>query len=175
MVTREYIKSILHYCPETGVFTWLKSRPGVKVGGVAGSLCKKGYMHIGIDGKSHRSHRLAFLYMTGKFPEDQTDHINHNTSDNRWLNIRLATASDNMKNKSVRKDNTSGVCGVYWDKKSAKWHSEIRNKGRKYSLGRFEELKDAIAARKSGEEKYNFHINHGNVRNGETKCGSQYQ
>lgn len=54
----------------------------------------------------------------------------------------------------IQSNNKSGVRGVCWDKSRNKWKAEIKFKGKKIYLGRFENKKDAIAARKEAEEKY---------------------
>ncbi len=65
MLTQERLKELLHYCPETGVFTHISPRSGIRVGEVAGTKSKTCYVGLKIDGKIHKAHRLAFLYMTG--------------------------------------------------------------------------------------------------------------
>ena len=79
-LSQEYIKSILIYNPETGLFTWVH-RNSKKVGRMTNS----GYIQIGINCRLYMAHRLAYLYMIGKWPEYDIDHINMNKSDNRWL------------------------------------------------------------------------------------------
>ena len=77
MITQKRLKELLHYCPDSGVFTRLKSTSNrVKVGDIAGWKGKNGYIGINVGGVKERAHRLAFLYMTGDFPVFQTDHIN---------------------------------------------------------------------------------------------------
>ena len=71
MLTQERLKEVLHYYPETGIWTWLISETHrIHVGDRAGGIKEKGYRTIGIDGKRYRSARLAVLYMTGKWPKD---------------------------------------------------------------------------------------------------------
>ena len=162
MLTQERLKEILHYCPEIGAFTWLKSMGRCRAGGFAGCKDLHGYIMVGIDKKLYAAHRLAFLYMTGSLPKDHTDHINQVRHDNRWKNIREVTQAGNNKNKSVRKDNKSGFNGVYWCKHLNKWVSQIGIDGKIISLGNFMEKSDAIEARKAANIKYGFHTNHGN-------------
>lgn len=50
--------------------------------------------------------------------------------------------------------NKSGVVGVNWDRSRGKWQASIRFKGHRYNLGRFDDIEDAITARKEAEEKY---------------------
>lgn len=54
----------------------------------------------------------------------------------------------------VRKNNTSGVPGVYFDKQKKRWRSYIRCQGKNYSLGLYDKFEDAVKARKEGEEKF---------------------
>lgn len=166
-ITQELIKDIISYDPGTGVFTWIKRVNGrVPEGSVAGTYqkyknCKTKYIAIHIKGKRILAHRLAFLYMTGKFPENEIDHINGNGCDNRWINLRDVTKSDNQRNAKVRSDNKTGVIGVFFDKRYGIWASYIKSGKNRVDLGRYNNLFDAACARKSAEIKYNFHVNHG--------------
>ena len=83
-----------------------------------------------------------------------TDHINRNKLDNRRSNLRTATQAQNLRNLSIRRDNTSGFSGVCWHKDSKKWWSRIQNKGKTISLGLFFSIYEAISARKQAEIKY---------------------
>ena len=163
MVTQERLKELLHYCPDTGVFTWIKARRGVSLRRDAGCTMAEGYRYIQIDSKLYRSHRLAFLYMTGKFPEDQIDHINQVRDDNRWKNLRPVTHQENHRNRGIGKGNTSGFVGVCWSKANRKWNAYITIDGKSKSLGFFEVKEGAVSARKAANIKYGFHSNHGGV------------
>ena len=114
MLTQERLKELLHYDPETGLFTRLKSLGKSKVGNIAGCLNPEGYIQIKINYVLYRAHRLAFLYMTGKLPYDDVDHINGIRHDNKWSNLRECDNSQNMHNrKKAHKNNkSSGLLGV---------------------------------------------------------------
>lgn len=143
MITQEYLKSILHYSPETGVFTWIhKNVNQIKAGDIAGCPMKKGHMRIEINRRKYLSHRLAFLYMTGNFPEE-VDHINRIRGDNRWANLRSCTRSQNNSNKTKQKNNTSSYKGVYWYEDRKKWSALIIHDRVRYHLGFFEDKKEA--------------------------------
>lgn len=83
------------------------------------------------------------------------DHINFNGLDNRKVNLRLCTKRQNQAHCRKRITNTSGYTGVYWDVSRNKWHSQIGVGGKVIALGRFENLGDAIEARKLAGEFYN--------------------
>lgn len=123
MLTLERLKEILHYNPETGEFTWLvHMNPAAQIGQVAGSFNEVvGYIHIHIDRKQYKAHRLAWFYQTGCWPENEVDHDNRIKTDNRWLNLREATKSEQQGNRTPNKNNTSGHRGVYWVSKLQKW------------------------------------------------------
>jgi len=161
-LTQERLKSLLHYDPCTGVFTWLDRRSiRVAAGHIAGGIHPHGYIHIGINKRQYGAHRLAFLYMTGEMPVNQVDHINGVRDDNKWANLRHATHSINSKNRRKDKTNKSGVTGVHWNKRDERWQSNIRINWELLFLGYFTDWFEAVCARKSAETKYGFHINHG--------------
>jgi len=110
---------------------------------------------IGIGGRTHYAHRLAFLYMLGELPPNQVDHINRNRTDNRWVNLRAATHSDNCRNHTPGA-NSSGVTGVYFFKRTGGWMVAIGVNGVNKHLGYFKKKEDAISARRAGEIKYGY-------------------
>jgi len=168
-LTQEYLMQLLSYDKETGDFVWLVPYgPIVKKGDVAGTLflCPNGkkYLRIGINKKHYRAHRLAFFYVNGEWPENEVDHQDGNGLHNWWDNLRLATKSQNQRNRRLNKNNKSDVCGVCFDKERNKWVASIRGNERLVKLGRHEDKFEAICLRKSAENKFNYHENHGQVR-----------
>lgn len=154
MTTQKQLKSVLHYNPETGDFFWIKTLSHRAVAGrKAGSLVN-GYYEISIYGKRNRSHRLAFVYMTGKMPKKMVDHINGIKTDNRWVNLRECDNSKNLGNMKRPKHNKSGVKGVYWDSSRKKWHAQIQRKGKSISLGRYKTIDDAAKAYWKAAKEY---------------------
>lgn len=113
MLTQESLKELLSYDPDTGFFTYLVSKKGwVRKGYRAGSIHCDGYRHISIGGRLWLEHRLAWLYMTGEWPEFKIDHRDGERSNNAWLNLRSATDQQNSFNQKVRSSNTSGFRNV---------------------------------------------------------------
>jgi hypothetical protein len=146
MITQEKLKDLLHYDSGTGVFTWVKPRIGVRVGAVAGSPDRHGYICTRIDGRRYLAHRLAWLYVHGVTPPEHIDHINQVKADNRLANLRLATTSENLKNTGVYVNNTSGFKGVSWDKQNQNWRATATLTGKQLHLGRFNTAEEASAA-----------------------------
>lgn len=163
-MTQAELMELLHYCPKTGKFTWVKPNPSAKriqAGDTAGRAIQNGYVQIGINGKYFLAHRLAYLYMTGDFPEKLVDHINGNTQDNSWQNLRLASASENSRNAKRSSRNTSGFTGVAWNNVAKKWVASIRLAGKSTHLGCFDTAQAAAEARKAAEKTGGYHVNHG--------------
>lgn len=167
-MTQERVRELLDYNQDTGVFVWrqrldsMGRRNGKFFGKVAGGYDKDGYIVIGIDGKTWFAHRLAVLHATGLEP-NEVDHENHIRDDNRLSNLRCADHTSNMRNQSLSSANTSGQTGVYWHKPLQKWRARIKMNGKSISLGLYNDLNDAIAARLVAERKFGFHENHGMV------------
>ena len=148
------LKKILSYDEKTGIFM-VKNNANVT------SHINNMYLIIHIDGVRYQAHRLAWLYVYGKFPNGEIDHINGDESDNRILNLRDVSHAENMKNQRVRSNNTSGVMGVSWHKTNKKWCSLIIVNGQRINLGSFVQFHEAVNARKNAEVLYGFHTNHG--------------
>jgi hypothetical protein len=148
MLTQERLKELLHYEPETGVFTWRQHRGCSRVGGVAGDVKQDGYRHIGIDKRRYQAHRVVWLYVHGYFPEHQIDHINRVPDDNRLVNLREVTTSCNVRNTGNAKDNKSGVKGVCWNTKNKRWVVTIR----RINIGGFSDFTEAVCHRLAAEE-----------------------
>lgn len=138
-LTQARLKEVLHYCHETGVFTWLSNSR------IAGNISPKGYRRIGIDKRIYMAHRLAWLYVHGHF-DSALDHINRIRLDNRICNLRIATQAENMLNISKNRRNTSGSTGVSWSKVAHKWHAYININRRRVYLGLHEKIEDAESA-----------------------------
>lgn len=96
----EYFSSQLRYEPDTGKFYWLVSGRGQtkRAGAEAGSKSSNGYTQLKHGGKVYLAHRLAWLFHYGEWPANEIDHINREKRDNRILNLRQATRSQNLKN-----------------------------------------------------------------------------
>lgn len=92
--------------------------------------------HKGFGAGTHlRMHRLIL----GLTPGDglQADHINRDGLDNRRINLRIASASQNNSNKGVSRINKSGYKGVTWQECRKQWRAYINVKGKRYELGYF--------------------------------------
>lgn len=154
-ITAEYLRSILHYDQETGIFTRkVRTSNSVKVGDVAGCLEGEGYLQIQLQSRKHKAHRLAWLYIHGSWPTDQIDHINRIRTDNRIANLREVSHKQNGQNRSTQSNNTSGHPGVYWNKRDSKWQASIMHNCKHIHLGYFSILEEAVAARKAAEKLY---------------------
>jgi hypothetical protein len=158
---QQILKENLDYAPNTGIFNWKRSPvPRIPIGTPAGCLAN-GYIQIRFKGQLYYAHRLAYLYMTGSFPKQEIDHVNQNKSDNRWANLREVSGTENQRNTSKSKNNTSGFTGVTWDKRKNRWMAKIMVDRKSKFLGYFKDLNEAATVRAAANKKYNFHPNHG--------------
>lgn len=148
MINQAQLKQLINYDPETGVFT----RPN---GAIAGTDDGQGYIQISLNNKKYRAHRLAWLYMTGQWP-NIIDHINKNRADNRWSNLREVTPRESNLNRKTFKTNKSGVKGVSWSKQHSCWQATVRINGKLYHLGFYTNIALAAAARYAAEQGLDY-------------------
>ena len=152
-LTQEYLKSILHYNPETGIWTWISARPKIRIGDIAGGIVH-GYLSIKINGKKYFAHRLAWLYMTGEWPTEEIDHMDLNRKNCKWNNLREASRTQNFANQRKYSNNKSGIKGVCWDKSANKWLAQIQINKQKIMLGFYENVKDAAEVYAKAAKEY---------------------
>jgi hypothetical protein len=143
-LTQEYLKSLLEYDQETGILIWKEIRYPKKE--MAGHKNYKGYIDVKIDQKIYPAHRLAWLYMKGTWPSNHIDHINLDRSDNRWINLRECSYSQNYANQKVRKNNKSGLKGVSLEKVTGKYRAVICIEKKQINLGLFKTPEEAAKA-----------------------------
>lgn len=144
MLTQERLCEVLLYSPVTGNFTWRKSAQR------AGSAHNSGYIRIRVDGKPYQAHRLAWLYMTGAWPEVELDHINHEKHDNCYENLREATKSQNRQNQEQEFEGAQL-------KENGKWAAKVQHEGKQMYLGRFDTKESAVAAYREAKAKLHTH------------------
>lgn len=164
------LRKLLDYSPETGVFVWKKrsarefqpsgrfSAEGICAqwngqfeGKIAGSVMSNGYVHISIDNHPYKAHRLAIIYCHGECDAETIDHINGIKTDNRLSNLRIASFGENHSNKSAQKNNKLGIKGVRLYK--GKYVAQINKDGRRYYLGSFDTVDEAIKAHRKAAEQ----------------------
>ena len=157
VLSAEDLRSLMEYAPETGQFIWLK-RTALSFdncGHVAGGRPNDtGYVKISIGRKLYAAHRLAWLWVYGEWPLGDLDHINRDKADNRILNLRLASNSQNQANSPAQRNNKGGIKGVSWLAGRRKWKAHIGVNRRLVHLGVFDTAEAASAAYLAAAKKY---------------------
>lgn len=157
-LTQQRLRSIFLYAPRKGVFYWIDppSTHGDLVGEEAGSLAYangKPYHSIQIGGRKIKRSRLAFLWMEGRCPSDQIDHINGDSTDDRWLNLREATATENAWNHKTRSKRSSLPMGVRTTS-AGRFTARIGYCGKQIALGTFDTAEEAAHAYQNARVKF---------------------
>jgi len=153
-LTVERLKELLAYDATTGEFHWIDDRGNNRMKGKrAGTVNSRGYRVIEIDSKAHREHRLAWLYVTGNWPEHELDHRDLNKLNNRFDNLRPATRSQNTSNKPVQKNSKTGVRGVN-RRENGKFRAYVGVHGKRINVGQYDTIEEAQAAYVAAAREY---------------------
>ena len=154
----EWLNDRLSYDPITGLMRW-KIRPREDfasdrewnrwdtqfIGKLAGSLNSLGYQQIGIDNVRYLLHRIIWKMMYGNIPKKlHVDHMNGNKTDNRIVNLQLATNAQNgQKRNGLGANNTSGIRGVDFYIARQKWRVQISVNGKYIYCGCYDTQEEA--------------------------------
>lgn len=182
-LTQDDVARVLRADFETGKLYWLPRTPDMFPNGrqsaatrcaiwnsrYAGkeaftSLVGGGYLSGEIFYRAYFAHRVLWMLAYGEWPAVDIDHINGDRSDNRLTNLRSVSRIENGRNQGIPRNNKSGVMGVCWSERNAKWKAQIRVGGDQKHLGFFPDIAAAAAARKAAEIEFGFHPNHGERR-----------
>ena len=173
----DLLRQLLDYDPDTGLLTW-KPRPVEMFKNGDKRICatwntryagkealshvnSDGYKRGAINGVNYLAHRVCMAIHNGEWPKQEVDHISGDRLDNRIINLRDVSRSENNRNAGVRSDSRTGHPGVCWHKAVNKWVAQMWENGRHVGLGFFDNIDDAIAARKKAEKEKGYHPNHG--------------
>lgn len=168
----EYLRQRFRYDPETGKLYWRECSARSKrwnaryAGTEARAEHNEGYIRVSVDGTRYLAHRLVWCVHYGEWPEGQIDHINHDRVDNRLENLRVVNNTENSRNASLSRRNTSGTVGVCWDARRERWVARIMVDRREVFLGYFKDYQSAVAAREKAVKSFGFHPNHGRLSPG---------
>lgn len=155
----------LAYDPLTGIVSW-KAKPNrnVIVGSPAGCQWPNGrntYIRITCQGQWVFAHVIAFFATYRRPPRDRIDHINGDGTDNRLVNLREVSHTENLRNQRRNINNKSGMMGVDFHRAAGKWRARIIVDKRERHLGTFGTYEEAVVARSHAERLFGFHENHG--------------
>lgn len=123
------------------------------------------YVRVVISKEWKLAHRIVWEMHYGEIKEGlQIDHKNGDGCDNRIENLRLVSGSQNKKNVPIQSNNTSGVAGVSWDKKSSAWVGRVSVNGDREVVYRGGDIHGARSAVAEAQALAGYHPNHGRPR-----------
>ena len=143
------------YCEETGKL-FLKSS-GREAGGLhkgSGTSKVAPRWRVYFKGREYKRYNVAFLIKTGRWPLEgcSIDHINRDSTDDRWSNLRELTHRQQLVNtRELRANNNSGIKGVHWCSYWSRWIAETSVNGKRKGLLHTADFFEACCARKAYE------------------------
>lgn len=162
-----WLPRLPHHCPQDSIFSaeCLARRWTTRYAGKEALTAKlrNGYLVGSVLDYIASAHRVAWAVANGRWPENEIDHINGVRDDNRLVNLRDVTRTENHRNAGL-KINTSGVLGVSWNTERRKWIAQITVDGKNNYLGQFDTITEAAEVRRQANLRFGFHPNHGDRR-----------
>lgn len=149
--TLEYLRERIAVDADVGVVRWVDAtKYHVPLNGrEAGAACRttsgKVYWRVKVDGRPIKRSHIVFLFVTGKWPTQQIDHINGNSLDDRAVNLREATPTQNAWNHKSRKKSTALPMGIR-QLPSGRFQARIACNKKTVHLGSFASVADALTA-----------------------------
>ena len=174
-VAPEILRRLLTYDPETGRLYWRArtrdlcgdetawKRWNRNYAGTEAFTARTtaGYLKGKVLDKTCLAHRVAWAIVHGAYPAEHIDHINHDKTDNRLVNLRAVSGAENHKNRKLPQDNKSGMVGVLRDVTRARWRAYFCADSKRTTLGYYHCFARAASARKTAEAQHGYHQNHG--------------
>lgn len=152
-LTNKRLKQLVSYDKEAGNFFRVVPVANIKSGLVVVKPSKNGYLRMHVDGHLYYLHRLAWFYEHNEWPI-AIDHIDGDKTNNKIVNLRSATYSQNLQNISKKTNAVSGLKGAYFHPKTKNWQSKIMVNGKTKSLGYFKTAEEAHQAYIDGKKRF---------------------
>lgn len=154
-ITQGLLKELFDYSPHTGHLIRRQTAQGRKIGDRVGFVGAGGYRRLKLlkEKRQYLEHRIIWLYVYGRWPVGQIDHINGNKEDNRIENLREVSNRENSQNKTIHRNGK--LVGACFDKNSNKWQSSIQVGKKLHFLGRYNTQQEAHEAYLKALEKIN--------------------
>lgn len=139
-----------HHFKTTGAYKVYLSRFAGKRAGCEVKVGNMTYRQVRLNNVLYMEHQVVWVIENGEF-ETMIDHFDGNGLNNKITNLRPVDRVLNGRNCAMKKNNTSGVTGVYWHKQNNNWVAEGHwtedGINKKKSLGSYKDISDAKAAR----------------------------
>lgn len=151
LITQSELMDVISYNPDTGEFRWIKPNKyhseltGMLAGNLRAAMSNKFYRTIAINGRTYIASRLAFLYMKGRWPDEYMDHINGESTDDRWSNLREASPMENSQNRKRKLKKSPLPMGVR-AREGGKYQARIQINKKPVSVGVFNTPEEASNA-----------------------------
>jgi hypothetical protein len=156
-LTVDHLKKYFSYDPLEGVLRWkISPRHSVPAGQIAGTISGgegNKYLYVSIQTRLYKAHAIIFCMMTGQWPHEVVDHIDGDTLNNKWSNLRACSQRENCCNQRIRENNRSGRKGAHLNKHGT-WTAQICVNYKKIYLGSYKNIDEAHAAYTAAALKY---------------------
>lgn len=147
-------RPVHHFCNKSYQKRWNDKWAGKEAGAIAGFENQWKYWHIGVNGRGYKCHRIVWALLKNQDPgEWNIDHIDGDGLNNSPDNLRIATQSQNLRNKGAQKNSKSGIKGVSMHA-CGKWTARIKAGGKYKHLGLFRTTIEAATAYAKAAAQY---------------------